>query len=78
MAMRQLTGIILLFIPFYSMHAQEHITGVTGEYYLEGVMETASVFQLNPDSSFNFFFSYGALDRSAKNTIISLFVLNPG
>src|SRR5688500_13698482 len=26
-------------------------------------METASGFQLNPDSSFQFFFSYGALDR---------------
>jgi hypothetical protein len=35
----------------------------TGEYYLRGVMETASGFQLNPDSSFQFFYSYGMLDR---------------
>lgn len=34
-----------------------------GEYYLRGVMETASGFQLKPDSSFQFFYSYGMLDR---------------
>ncbi|MFI5156275.1 MAG: hypothetical protein ACHQEM_08820 [Chitinophagales bacterium] len=37
--------------------------GLAGEYYLRGVMETASGFQLNPDSSFQFFYSYGMLDR---------------
>ncbi len=36
---------------------------MTGEYYLRGVMETASGFKLDPDSTFQFFFSYGALDR---------------
>ena len=36
---------------------------MTGEYYLRGVMEVASGFKLNADSSFQFFFSYGALDR---------------
>jgi hypothetical protein len=36
---------------------------VAGEYYLEGVMETASGFNLRADSTFQFFFSYGALDR---------------
>lgn len=34
-----------------------------GEYYLRGVMEAASGFKLNADSTFEFFFSYGALDR---------------
>jgi hypothetical protein len=34
-----------------------------GEYYLRGVMETASGFKLNPDGTFQFFFIYGALDR---------------
>ena len=34
-----------------------------GEYYLQGVMETASGFKLNADSTFEFFYSYGALDR---------------
>ncbi len=36
---------------------------ISGQYYLEGVMETASVFKLTADSTFEFFFSYGALDR---------------
>lgn len=36
---------------------------MAGEYYLEGVMEVASGFKLNADSTFQFFFSYGALDR---------------
>ena len=34
-----------------------------GEYYLRGVMETASGFKLNADSTFEFFYTYGALDR---------------
>jgi hypothetical protein len=36
---------------------------IAGVYYLQGVMETASGFKLNEDSTFEFFFSYGALDR---------------
>ena len=50
---------------------------IAGEYYLKGVMEMASGIKLNTDSSFEFFFSYGALDRSGagkwslkNNTII--------
>lgn len=39
-----------------------------GEYYLQGVMETASGFKLNDDSTFEFFFSYGALDRYGSGT----------
>ena len=44
------------------MNAQQK-DSIAGEYYLEGVMETASVIQLNPDFTFKFFYSYGALDR---------------
>jgi len=46
-------------------------SSIAGEYYLRGVMETASGFLLKPDSTFEFFFSYGALDRegSGKWTI---------
>ena len=53
------------------MDAQTNSRDYTGEYYLRGVMETASGFKLNPDSSFQFFFSYGALDRmgSGKWTV---------
>ena len=50
-----------------TMEAQK-VNTVTGEYYLTGVMETASGFKLNADSTFEFFFSYGALDRSGKGT----------
>lgn len=46
------------------MEAQQKTGIITGEYYLKGVMETASGFKLNPDSTFEFFFSYGALDRT--------------
>ncbi|HTE34296.1 MAG TPA: hypothetical protein VK666_28145 [Chryseolinea sp.] len=41
---------------------------LTGEYYLRGVMETGSGFKLEADSTFQFFFSYGALDREGKGT----------
>ncbi len=36
---------------------------IPGEYYLRGVTEVASGFLIKSDSSFEFFFSYGALDR---------------
>jgi hypothetical protein len=44
------------------------ISSMQGEYYLRGVMETASGFKLNADSSFQFFYSYGALDRYGSGT----------
>lgn len=49
------------------MEAQQN-NKLAGEYYLRGVMETASGFKLNPDSTFQFFFSYGALDRNGEGT----------
>jgi hypothetical protein len=65
-----------LFIISTPMDAQSS-KNIAGEYYLHGVMETASGFKLNADSTFEFFFSYGALDRSGfgewtlqNNTII--------
>ncbi|HVZ57297.1 MAG TPA: hypothetical protein VG870_11605 [Chitinophagaceae bacterium] len=45
-----------------SIHAQQP-GALAGEYYLEGVPEVASGFRLDPDSSFQFFFSYGVVDR---------------
>lgn len=41
---------------------------ITGEYYLSGVMETASVIRLNADSSFQFYYAYGASDREGSGT----------
>src|ERR1700745_3082366 len=58
------TTITILACLFCMMHMNAQ--NITGEYYLDGVMETASGFQLNTDSSFQFFFSYGALDRYGK------------
>lgn len=46
--------------------AQQNKMDITGVYYLRGVMETASVFELKQDSSFEFFFSQGALDRGGR------------
>ena len=43
-------------------------TTVAGEYYLRGVTEVGSGFLLKPDSTFQFFFSYGALDREGSGT----------
>ncbi|MBC7873051.1 MAG: hypothetical protein H7Y01_03585 [Ferruginibacter sp.] len=37
--------------------------GIAGEYYMEGQREMASGFLLRPDGSFQFFFTYGAMDR---------------
>ncbi|MEP6583996.1 MAG: hypothetical protein ABJA90_07005 [Ginsengibacter sp.] len=45
------------------INAQEQIEG---EYYLHGAMEVATGFLLKPDSTFQFFFSYGALDREGS------------
>jgi hypothetical protein len=36
---------------------------MAGMYHLFGVKETSSGFKLNPDGTFLFFFTYGALDR---------------
>ncbi|HYO21389.1 MAG TPA: hypothetical protein VER36_03220 [Flavisolibacter sp.] len=59
-------GKISLFILFTFIHCyvKAQTTGSpVGEYYLQGVVETASGFVLKHDSTFQFFFSYGALDR---------------
>src|SRR5579885_3016638 len=58
---------ILIFVIFY-LPMQAQISSPVGEYYLTGVMETASGFKLNEDSTFQFFFSYGALDRYGSGT----------
>lgn len=56
------------FIVFASCSLQAQTTSMTGDYYLTGVMETASGFRLNTDSTFEFFFSQGALDRVGSGT----------
>ncbi|HRH65000.1 MAG TPA: hypothetical protein PLU53_01755 [Bacteroidia bacterium] len=60
------------FIPLMILLAINQLSAqvptVAGEYYLAGVMEIASGFRLNADSTFNFFYSYGALDRGGNGT----------
>jgi len=63
--MKQLLLISLLFMAVEKISAQDSIPG---DYYMDGVMETASGFQINADSTFQFFYSYGALDRYGKGT----------
>ena len=53
------------------MLAQTPSQSVAGEYYLNGVMETASGFRVNADSTFEFFFSQGALDRQGRHNAAS-------
>ncbi|MDO6435203.1 hypothetical protein Q4E93_31595 [Flavitalea sp. BT771] len=61
--MRKITITIFSYLMALTMQAQIKTASPAGEYYLRGVMETAAGFKLNEDSSFQFFFSYGALDR---------------
>jgi hypothetical protein len=48
--------------------AQNTDSKLIGNYFITGVREMASGFQLNADHSFQFYFSYGALDRSGEGT----------
>jgi hypothetical protein len=44
-------------------YSQSKVTTPAGVYNLQGVREMASGFELDEDSTFKFYFSYGALDR---------------
>lgn len=58
---------LLFFIVVSNMlNAQQK--NPAGTYMLQGVREMASGFELKADSTFEFFFSYGALDRYGKGT----------
>lgn len=61
-------GLILFCSIIMEVKGQEKpiLHSPVGEYYLEGVMETASGIRINADSSFQFFFSYGASDREGN------------
>lgn len=62
---------------FTSPVVAQQANNLAGSYFLEGVKETASGFQLKPNYTFTFFFTYGGLDRygsgrwsQEKNTIV--------
>ena len=46
--------------------AQAAQASLAGEYHLDGVMETGSGLRLRDDGSFEWFFTYGALDLGAR------------
>lgn len=48
-----------------SSHSQASLDAV---YQLYGKMEMASAFKFNPDHTFEFYYSYGAVDRQASGT----------
>jgi hypothetical protein len=47
-------------------HAQTKPPSLAGEYHLEGVMETGSGLRLGDDGTFDWYFTYGALDLRAR------------
>src|SRR5689334_7557986 len=55
--------LLLLFALIFGTSMRAQTSNIAGAYYLQGVMETGSGFKLNEDSTFQFFYSYGALDR---------------
>jgi len=63
--MKKLVSIAFFLCIIKTMQGQ---TDHSGAYYMKGVAETSSGFQLKPDSTFLFFFSYGALDRTGSGT----------
>lgn len=58
--------ILFLFILFSMSNDMTAQQDFPGEYYLRGVTEVGSGFLFKPDSTFQFFFSYGALDREGS------------
>ena len=57
--------------PAMAQDATQHAAPATqealaGEYHLEGVMETGSGLLLREDGTFEWFFTYGALDLGAR------------
>jgi len=58
--------IMSIFLNGYNMKAQSPLASPAGVYYLQGVREMASELVLKPDHSFEFLYSYGAVDRGGK------------
>ncbi len=60
--------LFLISLTVFKVKAQQTISDITGEYSLKGVPEMASGFRFNSDSTFQFFYIYGASDRQANGT----------
>lgn len=58
---------MLVYLNAAGIYAQNPAAAsVTGEYMLEGVMETAAGFRINSNGTFEYGFTYGAADKSGK------------
>lgn len=75
--MKRIIQLLFSFCVFASPLAAQQANDLAGSYFLKGVKETASGFQLKPNYTFTFFFTYGGLDRygsgrwsQEKNTIV--------
>src|SRR5688572_24216187 len=55
---------IVFYLPLFAQTEKQ----IAGIYNLEGVMETAAGFQLKPDYTFEYMFTYGAADKWGKGT----------
>jgi hypothetical protein len=62
---------LLLFLQLIAFtQKQPKMSTVIGDYNLTGVMEMVSILRLNADSTFQFYFAYGASDREGSGTWI--------
>ncbi len=66
--MKKLLLFIFLFIFSKNARAQVAEKELVGNYYLTGLREIGSGFELLANGTFQFFFSYGALDRAGNGT----------
>ena len=66
--MKQTLYLLSLLLLVGSAAAAQTPKSIPGEYHLQGVMETASAILLKPDSTFELYFSYGAMDRQGHGT----------
>jgi hypothetical protein len=65
--MKKLFAFLCSVLLAQNMQAQLTVSPL-GEYYLQGEMEMAGGFKLDSNGRFQFFYSYGALDRQASGT----------
>ncbi|PSL24241.1 hypothetical protein [Dyadobacter jiangsuensis] len=64
--MKQTLYLLSVLLLTGSAAAAQVPKSIPGEYHLQGVMETASAILLKPDSTFELYFSYGAMDRQGN------------
>lgn len=64
--MKQLVAVLCMTLSFHASQGQGD--SIVGEYWVQGEREMAAGFKLDSNGQFQFFFTYGALDRQAKGS----------